>query len=1462
MIQKVGKYAVVEKLGEGSMGAVYRAYDSVLDRYVAIKTMADDIKWDPELKLRFYREARSAANIHHPNIVTIHDLGEEGKITYIVMELLEGTDLKAVIANRTPFSLEEKLAIMIQVSDGLNHAHLHGIVHRDIKPGNIHLSAAGNAKILDFGIARIPSSDLTRMGARLGTPVYMSPEQIRGEEYDARSDIFATGIVFYELITYCHPFRDKKVAKTLDNILTQEPPAVTDFLPDAPANLGPIIGKCLAKVPKDRYSSMAELSRACRDLLEEMTLARQKMSKDLEAALPVLRQKTEVPDASPRLRELLKELQRILTQKEKSDYLSLARITASLAQGSLPGAVPGATPQSPAFPTGTPARPADPVGSGNWQSPRIDSYGARPSGELRSTSTPQPAEPVRAPQSGTQAPVISGTPPPKEVPAAPEPQVDVPYHDLVRNVEQLLQEGQLTEAQTVLRKAIGSLGPKDDLVGMLAETRRKIEEKKRVQIGPLLEAARTAMAQGQFLQAVETLDGVFELIPEQTEAVDLRRQILVAIDAEKDRQARKEKGERDRSIGFKLLAEKKFRDSLQALRNAQSLLGDDTAVRLGIEEAEEEVRAEELRERARSGLAEAAEAFRTQAYDKARGHANRVLELFPKNAEAVALLAAIEQAEAKKRAREALAGLLKQGEDALAHRDFDVALTLAREAQQLDAANPQVSRLIERIDQSKEQTRRQEEVARLLSKVEEALKRKDLDEAEYQANQALKVIADHPKAVEFLNQIRRAREEKRQIQEIIHAISEAEQALEAGNLERCEAQVRHVLGMDPGNGKAKNLLARAGMAREKAKADQIRSLLEQARGALALGDFQRAGTSARDVTLLDAANQDARQLLADIEKAQEKRKRDEIDSFFARAREEVGQKKFVEAGELIKLVLSREPKHKEAKALQKEIAKGIRVQENEQRKEQKAAESAKQHAVAPEPPDAPPDQESTVLLAKKGGKKAYVLIAAAAVVLIGISIAGWFYLKNHRTISQDASSANVEAQLASAKSELDQRQFSQAIETLQGILAVSPDQEQARALLEEAQKQKRQADIDVLMVEIQNERSQKQNEEALKTIQRVLDIDSAYAPALAIRADIEGEAAAGKSKEEQDRLTKEGIAKVDALLNAGKMAEAKSEIDKIERIRPDAPQLPALRQRWNAKTNELAAKNADEQKHKQILDLSSRAEEGFRQGKYAEVRDLLTQILALAPQNEAALALRGKTSEALASLKQYEDLFAAKEYDEALGAVARLEKANPADPNLAELRRRADASKASAKALFSVYRLTEPGSLFLDGQSLGNVNEVESRTVVAGRHKLEVRFSNGKQSFVEMPFPDGQSLTFVYDAPGAILRLATQADRDALATRNQREEVHRFTVDHQHGGFFGGKCTGELAISGLRVEYKPTEGNHRMSALFQNLTLNVKDDKLDIMEKPGDKQYTFKVKDAKQAEAIRQIWDSLKKLVK
>src|SRR5262245_37294327 len=182
MIQRLGKYRIVERIGRGGMGTVYKAHDPMLDRAVALKVISHDIGVTDELRARFFREAQACARLSHPNVITVYDMGEEDNHLFIVMELLEGDELKQIISQRRQLFLEEKLSLMAQVCDGLGYAHQKGVIHRDVKPGNIYVLHTGQVKILDFGIARIATADanLTRTGLIIGTLRYMSPEQARG----------------------------------------------------------------------------------------------------------------------------------------------------------------------------------------------------------------------------------------------------------------------------------------------------------------------------------------------------------------------------------------------------------------------------------------------------------------------------------------------------------------------------------------------------------------------------------------------------------------------------------------------------------------------------------------------------------------------------------------------------------------------------------------------------------------------------------------------------------------------------------------------------------------------------------------------------------------------------------------------------------------------------------------------------------------------------------------------------------------------------------------------------------------------------------------------------------------------------------------------------------------------------------------------------------------------------------
>jgi serine/threonine-protein kinase len=261
---RVDKFLVVRRLGKGGMGTVYEGYDPALDRRVAIKTLTGEAIADEESRKRFEREARAAAKLQHPNIVTIYELGNFGRKEkpYIVMEYLEGADIAALIEESGGLSLVETLDIAIQLCRGLGYAHREGVVHRDVKPSNLRYLDDGRVKIMDFGIARIEGSDqITRSGVMVGTLHYMSPEQIRDQPIDGRSDIFSAGCILYEMLTGKRPFPGETPTSILYKIVNEEPRPVLEVHPDLPQEVQDILAKALAKKPEDRYASAADMAR-------------------------------------------------------------------------------------------------------------------------------------------------------------------------------------------------------------------------------------------------------------------------------------------------------------------------------------------------------------------------------------------------------------------------------------------------------------------------------------------------------------------------------------------------------------------------------------------------------------------------------------------------------------------------------------------------------------------------------------------------------------------------------------------------------------------------------------------------------------------------------------------------------------------------------------------------------------------------------------------------------------------------------------------------------------------------------------------------------------------------------------------------------------------------------------------------------------------------------------------------
>jgi serine/threonine-protein kinase len=273
-LKDIDRYQVLGELGHGAMGVVYKGRDPIIDRLVAIKTIRFDRFYEEKeihgLKDRFFKEAQAAGKLAHPNIVTIFDVGEYRGLSYMAMEYVEGDVLTRFGSKGQLLPVEEVLEIIANAAEALDFAHQHRIVHRDIKPANIMRTPEGQIKVMDFGIAKLPSSTLTQDGSVLGTPAYMSPEQIQGKGLDGRSDLFSLGSILYELLTGIKPFQGENLTALTYQITHENPPPASRQNPLVPPAVDEVLGKALAKNPNDRFSRGKEFAQALRRVLQDM----------------------------------------------------------------------------------------------------------------------------------------------------------------------------------------------------------------------------------------------------------------------------------------------------------------------------------------------------------------------------------------------------------------------------------------------------------------------------------------------------------------------------------------------------------------------------------------------------------------------------------------------------------------------------------------------------------------------------------------------------------------------------------------------------------------------------------------------------------------------------------------------------------------------------------------------------------------------------------------------------------------------------------------------------------------------------------------------------------------------------------------------------------------------------------------------------------------------------------------
>ena len=512
-LKQVGKYQITDLLGQGAMGVVYRALDPQLNRYVAVKLMGQGVASDSQLRDRFLREAQAAGSLQHPNIITIFDFGDTDGHLFIAMEYIEGADLSELMERRDPLPLQGKLDIIIDVLNALAYAHSRGVIHRDIKPANIRVSTDGRAKLMDFGIARLDSSELTKTGMLIGTPHYMAPEQVQSGKVSPATDLFSMGVVLYEFLTYRRAFEGDTLHSVLYKIMSEEPQTLRG-VPGIKDSLRLVVEKALAKDPLARYTSANEMAKA-------LTAVRTELS----AGAPVTINARRTPLAGSLVTQDTHDQR---PARPKPVAWIAAGITSLVALGAIvmmlmgrrppmistgpsvetaaqapAAAQPAATPDPPPSTTGSsaspaPATPALPSSRGNTaaqpvnQSQRVPAPAPRETASAPVQQQPLPQPPAQAAPTVTQAQPQS-SPPPATAPAQ-QPAVTPP-------------------APTPAAPAAAPVDPRPEIEQLVAAYARAIEARNVAEMRRLYPGMTAAQQQGweQFFRSVRNIQATLAI---------------------------------------------------------------------------------------------------------------------------------------------------------------------------------------------------------------------------------------------------------------------------------------------------------------------------------------------------------------------------------------------------------------------------------------------------------------------------------------------------------------------------------------------------------------------------------------------------------------------------------------------------------------------------------------------------------------------------------------------------------------------------------------------------------------------------------------------------------------------------------------------------------------------------------------------------------------------------------------
>ena len=744
---KLGKFEILGKIGQGAMGIVYKAHDPFIGRTVALKTITTSLAESPDLLKRFYGEAQSAGRLQHPNIVTIFELGNEGETPFIAMEFLSGESLDKLIARRPKMPLSQKLGHIVSVCRALEYAHNQNpsVIHRDIKPGNVMVTADGTVKVVDFGIARLGDGTHSQSsGMLIGTLGYMSPQQFRGGSADARSDIWATGIMLYELLCYHPPFEAETPGALMTSIMTDPHRPITEAAPGTPAGIGAIIDRMLCKELDGRYQTMEEV------LMDLEPVWHQVQQAEVSSLVADSRQLFEARDFA-KAEDIVRKALQLDTNNLQAKSL-LEKINAELRRSKIIHQVK--------------ARVEN--GKNLLSAGQVEEAKAEVEAALRLDSTFQPALELF-----------------DQVKAAVE-RVRL-IANALRTSKQRLAEGAITEAELQLDKVL-DMDPGNSAAQALLQQIRD-EKSRRDRQARLADTLRRARAFWTNLKYEECIHVLLDAEKEFPGESEIARLLATAREDQAEQQRQSLLSEARR-----LLSEQRFEETLQALDRFLERFSSDPTARnlrtLALQGQEEEKRKQRLNESLKSLRA----LIEKGKYQEVIDSGQTMLQEFPDEFELVELIQFARSEQIQNEQKRRLGEWINQIQQSVRDERFPVAIQAAQKALKEFPQNVELMILFERAKKGQADKERENLLRQRLQEVEKRIERQELTEAIDLARNTLVTVGPHPGLAKLLHRAEMEFEQRNKKQrEQDGALEKVRELLKAGQLGEATLVVENAL---------------------------------------------------------------------------------------------------------------------------------------------------------------------------------------------------------------------------------------------------------------------------------------------------------------------------------------------------------------------------------------------------------------------------------------------------------------------------------------------------------------------------------------------------------------------------------------------------------------------------------------------------------------------------------------------